>query len=66
MNIMKCISLVQCLIAEGEENQIIKDVKHIAIKTINEEHNCGYDRANITMIAIFDNLTAYAKEREIL
>jgi len=66
MNIMNMIGIAQTIIAEGENSELVKSLKEIAIQTINTEHNCGRDRAEMTTILMFDNVSKYLKKEGII
>ena len=66
MNMFKIMSIIQNISAEGSNANTVQDIKHITIQILNEEFNCGYDRAEITVLNLIEKLANYAEEKEII
>lgn len=60
---MKIMALMN---TKGEGETLITDIKHRCINVINKEHNCGYDRAETTVVCLLNELQILLKEKEIL
>lgn len=63
---MKLVGLANDIMAGGENTELIQDVKRITVNTINDDMNCGYDRAEITARNIISKIADYLKEKEII